>query len=204
MRDDLKITINCHKCSYLKNFNSSNKELLNIEELNYKEITNIYSSLICSVCRSKNPEITRENKYSLVNYPAKICSIDECDNPILIPRLKSLDNKVNTCILCASGDNNFKNTQVIFDQDYKNKRIIEIKKLKKRCAFINEISEFNVCKNAQIRLIATIEKRPYVNEIKSVLGEDNILFKNHSKSIEKILINYQKQKIIQSKDYILF
>ena len=204
MQDDLKITIKCRKCSNIKNFDDSNKNLLNLEKLNYKEITNIYANLICSICRSKRPEIKKENKYSLVNYPPKICSINKCANPILIPRLKLLDNKVNTCILCANGENNFENTIIIFDQDYVDKRISELKKLKKRCAFVNEISEFDVCKNSQIRLIAKLENKPYFDKIRTILGETNILFQKHHKNIEKILINYQKQKIIHNKDHILF
>lgn len=204
MLHDLKITIKCYKCNNFKIIENSNKDSLYIEQINYDEITKIYSDLICSNCRTKNPDIVKDNKYSLVNNPPKICSIESCRNPILIPRLKILDNKTNICFLCASGKNNYSNTQMILVEDYESKRITELKKLKKKCSIMNNIMEFTICKNSQIRLIAKLDKAPYFEGVKSILGENNILFDRHYDSIEKILTNNEKFKKIISSELIFF
>lgn len=202
MIDEIKITIKCHSCDYSNKYDLKNIYVLGMEDLTFYEITKIYPQLICSNCRTKNPEIVKNDSISLINFPPRICSVSQCINPILIPRLKALEN-VNTCINCASGRPNFENLQIITNTNFIEDRIDCLKNLKVRCAEINDIDEFQVCKNKQIRDLAKLENISKSN-IKFILGEDNLLFKNHLKNIIEILDSNKKEKSLRNADLITF
>ena len=202
MLDDIKITIKCHHCNYSNSYNQENKESLQIEKLNFFEITRIFSSLVCSQCRNKNPEIVKNDNRSLVNYPPKICSINYCENPILIPRIKALEN-VNTCINCASGKSLTNNFQIIDNPNYIEDRIKILKELKKRFSFINEITEFEVCKNSQIREIAKLDQFS-MKKVSYILGNDSLFFKNYGVKIISILEENKVKKVLKEIDIIYF
>ena len=183
---NLKITIKCNNCKILSNFDDLNLINLAYEFIDYSLITRVYNDLICKNCRHKNPILLRDEKHTVIGLSKEICVNVHCNKPIVTPRLIAFqeDKHLLTCICCAKGE--VVSTNHIYNNNYKNERIIKLKELKKICSKINNIEEYKVCKNDQLRKIANLEYN-FKSNLDKILDRNSFFYLNFKNKILKIL-----------------